>query len=720
MSSLSSSVGTYDESVASGVSTLKSQLDDLQRRLGRALRAMAGTAEDDKDGGYVNVDFVRTKPKLKLNKCRKGSSKIILHPFYARFPEGSVTALMGPSGAGKTTLLDFLTGMLGDGVLACGTVSLPDSDAYVPQDDRLHSFYTCRTYMEHYSRMSGQKSLIDCCGKGSSATIVDEEGLDQEILPAQSPPDAKVDKLIDDILEEVGLMAQKDTIVGGVFKRGLSGGQKRRLSVALEALSSPLNMFLDEPTSGLDSESALRLMEYLNRYARSRDPATGLRRRVILTIHQPSSRIWELIDNVVLLAQGRLMYQGRADRMADFFTAYGHPVPIHYNPSDHFIEALSEVPMDATDEGTIPEEAAPINAVEMWCKCYKQWSKNEMRRMSTRSLRLLEYETTGLRHSMVIRSSPRKGSFRRMGDSADRKFRNAVELTRRSFESMIRDPIVLGLRIGIYGGISLVLGVLFYGLDDEVNAHSVLIGRTALLYFIIAFCSSMSVAAIPFSIVERAIVEKEVRNHRFHPAFYHVSQAVASLPACFVLSILGLGISTKTCVILFITFYCADATSMFISHIAPELISAICISSGVFGLFTIVMGFLVTPSNMSWVLRWAYYIPFMTYSFRSLMYVYYIDMKFLEGSYVNGTNGTEIPADGLIRNITGVYGEPQKLDGSVILDSFEMSDVNVNKDIIILMVWAVLAHLLSVFYLIWARFKHRRVFTYADKEGAAA
>jgi ABC-type multidrug transport system permease subunit len=75
----------------------------------------------------------------------------------------------------------------------------------------------------------------------------------------------------------------------------------------------------------------------------------------------------------------------------------------------------------------------------------------------------------------------------------------------------------------------------------------------------------------------------------------------------------GLGISAEAALILFITFYCADATSMFISHISPELISAICISSGVFGFFTIVMGFLVRPSDMGWVLHWAYYIPFMTY-----------------------------------------------------------------------------------------------------------
>jgi hypothetical protein len=313
-------------------------------------------------------------------------------------------------------------------------------------------------------------------------------------------------------------------------------------SVALEALSSPLNIFLDEPTSGLDSESALRLMEYLHRYARSRDPETGIRRRVILTIHQPSSRIWELIDNVVLLAQGRLMYQGRRDRMDDFFAAYGReiymlflctnqfllfaytnfwgwkdPVPIHYNPADHFIEALSEAPISTRDDDVAVVNDTQSNVVELWNECFKQWSSHESKRLSLRSKHLLAYESSGRRNSIVIRACAHKGKMRRLGDSASRRFRNAVELTRRSFESMIRDPIVLGLRIGIYGGISLMLGVLFYGLDDGINAHSVLIGRTALLYFIIAFCSSMSVASIPFSIVERAVVGKETRNHRFHP-----------------------------------------------------------------------------------------------------------------------------------------------------------------------------------------------------------
>ena len=69
-------------------------------------------------------------------------------------------------------------------------------------------------------------------------------------------------------------------------------------------------------------------MQYLSSYARGRDPTTGRRRRVIVTIHQPSSQIWATIDNVILLAEGRLMYQGPRKEMNDFFSAYGHPVPV--------------------------------------------------------------------------------------------------------------------------------------------------------------------------------------------------------------------------------------------------------------------------------------------------------------------------------------------------------------------------------------------------------
>ena len=150
----------------------------------------------------------------------------------------------------ETTLLDFLTGMLGDGVHASGQVALPDDDAYVPQDDRLHGFYTCRDYMQHYARLTGMSPLSGCCDrrKADVRDGVDEEGI--AVSTTNEGNEEGIEGLITEILSEVGLGAQENTVVGGIFQRGLSGGQKRRLSVALEALSSPLNLFLDEPTVG--------------------------------------------------------------------------------------------------------------------------------------------------------------------------------------------------------------------------------------------------------------------------------------------------------------------------------------------------------------------------------------------------------------------------------------------------------------------------------------
>eukprot|EP01082_Thalassiosira_pseudonana_P013797 g12356.t1.1.5e17418b.1.5e1746ac g12356 g12356.t1 contig6:1757240-1758742(+) len=446
---------------------------------------------------------------------------------------------MGPSGAGKTTLLDFLTGTLGSSLHAFGRVSLPDNDAYVPQDDRLHVFYTCQSYMEHYARMSGQMSTSSGCCGSKATTSMDEEG--GSLVANHGDGGAEADALIASILDEVGLSAQKDTVVGGMFKRGLSGGQKRRLSVALEAITSPLNMFLDEPTSGLDSESALRLMQYLHRYARGIDPTTGERRRVIVTIHQPSSRIWELIDNVVLMAEGRLIYQGRRQQMEDFFTAFGHPVPPNFNPADHYIEALAELPIPSpsTDEDCNATESQ--STAEMWYESFREWTKNESYSRvakSRPSVLSLGMPSTRRTESVVIRSDPSNRTLKAR-KQVQSTLLSSFELIRRSFTGLYKNPVVLGLRVAVYTGISVALGILFFNLANDRNPHSILIGRTSILYFVVAFFSTMSVAAIPFAIVERGIVQKEVRNHRYHPVFYHLSQAISSLPACLLLSGIG-------------------------------------------------------------------------------------------------------------------------------------------------------------------------------------
>ena len=344
--------------------------------------------------------------------------------------------------------------------------------------------------MEHYARLTGKSPIIDCC----KPNMQGEEGLlGFEDVAAQ----------IDRILDDVGLSDQKNTPVGGLFKRGLSGGQKRRLSVALEALSQPINLFLDEPTSGLDSESALGLMKYLQSYARGRE-SSGRRSRVIVTIHQPSSHIWELIDNVVLLAKGRLMYQGKRKDMDTYFAACGWPVPTHYNPADWFIESLSSAPKiggeSESDDEILSHKLSKDEIAEMWSNAYKKFREGEVSQKirDERDRRRDLARSTGFTR-LVRKSSAVDQAFERMNRSANSSTRTAFELVRRSFTNLLKNPIVFGLRVAIYGGMSLLTGILFWKLEDRKDAHSILVSRTGLLYFIIAFCSSMSVVAIPFA-----------------------------------------------------------------------------------------------------------------------------------------------------------------------------------------------------------------------------
>ena len=208
------------------------------------------------------------------------------------FPSKCVTAILGPSGSGKTTLLSCLTNSIQSNVVARAEINLPGLKALVPQDDRLHGFYTVKSYMHHYAKLAGLRRTPELASR------------------------------IDDLLSQLGLTEQADTIVGDIFLKGLSGGQKRRLSIALEALTGPQILFLDEPTSGLDAESALQVMEFLRTYVRS-----GVDRRVILTIHQPSSFIWLTIDHCILLSKAKLMYNGPREIMEAFFADTGYPTP---------------------------------------------------------------------------------------------------------------------------------------------------------------------------------------------------------------------------------------------------------------------------------------------------------------------------------------------------------------------------------------------------------
>ena len=110
-------------------------------------------------------------------------------------------------------------------------------------------------------------------------------------------------------------------LVGGHELKGISSGEKKRLSIAFELISDPQVVFLDEPTSGLDSLTAFVIVWYMKKLAANKD------KTIAMTIHQPSSEIFHLFDNLILMVAGRLVYQGPAADSVSYFTQIGFKTP---------------------------------------------------------------------------------------------------------------------------------------------------------------------------------------------------------------------------------------------------------------------------------------------------------------------------------------------------------------------------------------------------------
>jgi ABC-type multidrug transport system ATPase subunit len=135
---------------------------------------------------------------------------------------------------------------------------------------------------------------------------------------------------VHETMMELGIIGIANKKIGSSGNRGLSGGEKRRVSIACELVTSPSILFLDEPTSGLDSYNAYNVIECLVALARD------YHRSVILTIHQPRSNIYALFDQLVLLSKGRIVFSGPAQQPCiDHFYKLGYKCPLGFNIADY-------------------------------------------------------------------------------------------------------------------------------------------------------------------------------------------------------------------------------------------------------------------------------------------------------------------------------------------------------------------------------------------------
>src|SRR5271169_3653163 len=131
----------------------------------------------------------------------------------------------------------------------------------------------------------------------------------------------------EEVLSQLGLNHCADTLIGSEFVKGISGGEKRRVSIAVQILTDPKILMLDEPSSGLDANTAHGVMELLQGLAKEG-------RTIICTIHQSRSDLFPLFGNLLLLANGgRVIYSGKGENMMQYFQDIGYPCPTFANPA---------------------------------------------------------------------------------------------------------------------------------------------------------------------------------------------------------------------------------------------------------------------------------------------------------------------------------------------------------------------------------------------------
>ncbi|KAL5565958.1 hypothetical protein UlMin_029122 [Ulmus minor] len=533
-----------------------------------------------------------------------GETQKVLEGLTGYAEPGTFTALMGPSGSGKSTLLDALSSRLATNAFLSGTILINGrkrklsygTAAYVTQDDNLIGTLTVRETISYSARLR----LPDKMTWSEKRTLVEST------------------------IVEMGLQDCADTVIGNWHLRGISGGEKRRVSIALEILMRPRLLFLDEPTSGLDSASAFFVTQTLR--SLSRDGRT-----VIASIHQPSSEVFELFDQLFLLSGGKTVYFGQASDAYEFFAQAGFPCPALRNPSDHFLRCINSDfdKVKATLKGSMKLrfEASddPLEKI----------TTSEAIRTLIDSYRTSQYSY--LANQKVENISKVKGTVLDSGGSQASFFMQAFTLTKRSFTNMSRDFGYYWLRLVIYLVVTICIGTIYLNVGTGYNS---ILARGSCASFVFGFVTFMSIGGFPSFVEDMKVFQRERLNGHYGVAAFVISNTISAFPFLILITFLAgticyfmVGLHPGfTHYLFFVLCLYASVTvveslMMAIASIIPNFLMGIIIGAGIQGIFMLVSGYFRLPKDIP--------KPFWRYPMSYISFHYWA----LQGQYQNDLQG---------------------------------------------------------------------------------
>ncbi|TVU48331.1 hypothetical protein EJB05_07965, partial [Eragrostis curvula] len=549
--------------------------------------------------------------EVKYRVPAKGSSREILSGISGSAAPGEVLALMGPSGSGKTTLLSILGGRVGGGAGAVeGTISYNDEPyckslkrriGFVTQDDVLFTHLTVKETLTYAALLR---------------------------LPRTMTRQQKEERAMD-IIYELGLERCQDTMIGGSFVRGVSGGERKRVCIGNEILINPSLLFLDEPTSGLDSTTALRIVQLLHDIAE--DGKT-----VITTIHQPSSRLFHKFDKLILLGKGSLLYFGKASEAMPYFESIGCTPLIAMNPAEFLLDLANgnttdvSVPHELDDKVHMEHQNLENNNSKNDCRPSAQDVHEYL--VDAYETRVAYKEKKKLLAPLPISDDMKAtitSSKREWGTSWWQQysilFCRGIKERRHDYLSWMRITQVIAT--------SIILGLLWWHSDPSTLKG--LEDQAGLLFFIAVFWGFFPVFTAIFTFPqERAMLNKERAVDMYKLSAYFLARTTSDLPLDLFLPVIFMVIvyfmaglkATATHFFLsmltvFLSIIAAQGLGLAIGATLLDIKKATTLASVTVMTFMLAGGFFVkrVPPFISW-LR---YLSFNYHTYRLLLKVQY-------------------------------------------------------------------------------------------------
>ncbi|GAB2246124.1 hypothetical protein Droror1_Dr00001617 [Drosera rotundifolia] len=536
-----------------------------------------------------------------------GPSRWILHGIRGYAEPGRIMAIMGPSGSGKSTLLDSFAGRLSSNVVMTGDIRLNGKKkidrgviAYVTQEDVMLGTLTVRETITYSAQL--------------------------RLPPTLSKEEVK--DIVEGTIMEMGLHDCSDTLIGNWHLRGISGGERKRLSIAIEILTRPSLLCLDEPTSGLDSAASFFVVQLL------RNLAKESRRTIITSIHQPSSEVFALYDDLFLLSSGETVYFGEAKSALTFFAQAGFPCPSRRNPSDHFLRCINS-------------DFDKVTATLLG-----SYGKTDMERMSDP---LMIVETGRIKATLIEKyrwseyavrvrakiqelSSINMPSTHKLATARPSWLKQLYILTRRSFTNMCRDIGYYWARLVTYIIVAICVGSVFY---DVGTGYTAILARGACGAFVSGFMVFMSIGGFPSFIEELKVFDREWLSGYYGVSVYIVSNFLSSFPFLVAVSFASAAICfymvnraefsrfTYYSLILFGCISVVESCMMVVASLVSNYLMGIITGAGVIGIMMMTSGFFRLLPDLPKPF-WRYPISYITYGSWALQGGYKNDLLGLE------------------------------------------------------------------------------------------